>query len=452
MRKLALEWRLALLALAGLAMALGMFAASPWFRVPLWAHAVLVAAAAVFGCAMAVRILLRSRRASRRLTGLVLGLRDGEFGLRSRAEAGAFGETLAALNTLAEELAGMHRAGIESDALLGKLLAAVELAILVFDPRNRLVGVNRAGERLFGANADALRGKTAASLDVADWLATAEPIHVSKSLAGGEGPWEVRLARFRRAGREHRLLTVTDLSAALREEERRAWRGLIRVLGHETSNSLGPIQSTADALRRRLVNAMLDEELAGALGGGLDLIERRARALSGFIHRYAELARLPPPTLEPVALVPLAHRVAEMEDRVSVVVAAGEDVTISADSGQIEQALINLVKNAADAALATGGGVALAWRRERGGVVVEITDEGPGLPKTENLFVPFFTTKPGGSGIGLVLARQIAEAHGGALTLVNRKDGPGVVARLRLKLADRLVESRHAAAARSFTT
>jgi len=432
MKKPAPEWRLAIAAAVGFAPAVGLLAASPWLPAPLWSRAVLAAVAFLFGCAMAARVFVLSRRGSRRIESLVLGIRDNEFGLRARRESGAFGQTLAALNTLSEELAGMRQAGIESDALLGKLLSAVELAILVFDPRGRLVGVNRAGERLFDANADTLHGYSAQKLGVSDWLGANALLRETKSLPGGEGPWEVRVARFRRAGREHRLLTVTDLSAALREEERRAWRGLIRVLGHETGNSLGPIQSTADALRRRLVNATLDGELAGALGGGLDLIERRARALTAFIHRYAELARLPPPTFEPVALDELVARVAALEDRVAVKVESGEAIRVNADPAQLEQALINLVKNAGDASLGTGGGVTVSWRLEGGRVVVEIVDEGVGLPKTENLFVPFFTTKSGGSGIGLVLARQIAEAHGGALVLSDRNDAPGAVARLSL--------------------
>ena len=131
----------------------------------------------------------------------------------------------------------------------------------------------------------------------------------------------------------------------------------------------------------------------------------------------------------------LARRVAGLETRVRIEVNAGPDATVPADADQLEQLLINLVRNAADAALETGGGVRLGWDRGTGGareLQVWVEDEGPGLPTSANLFVPFFTTKPGGSGIGLVLSRQIAEAHGGSLTLKNRSEGPGCRALLRL--------------------
>jgi signal transduction histidine kinase len=135
-----------------------------------------------------------------------------------------------------------------------------------------------------------------------------------------------------------------------------------------------------------------------------------------------------------VELAPLAHRVARLEQRTSVT-CDGPALVLEADPDQLEQALINLVQNAADAARAGGGHVHLRWRADGTRVLVEIVDDGPGLPPSGNLFVPFFTTKPGGSGIGLVLARQIAEAHGGSLALEEREDTHGCIATLRLPLA-----------------
>jgi nitrogen fixation/metabolism regulation signal transduction histidine kinase len=386
----------------------------------------LVMAAFADGYAVSWR---RAARTHRQLTALLYGLREGDYSLRAAPARGTRGEVFAAVNALADRLMGDRHAGIESDALLGKLLGAVDLAILVFDPRGRIVGANDAAGALFDHGAEALNGMEAGSLGIADWLNADGPARFETSLPGGAGPWEVRYVRFRRAGREHVLLVVSDLSRALREEERRVWRGLIRVLSHETGNSLGPIQSTAEALSTQLGRMEI-----GALQDGLALIERRARSLASFIRRYAELARLPPPTLEPILLAALLRRVVALETRLAITLEMAAASETLADPVQLEQALINLVRNAADAALETGGGVSVTLVETGSETEISITDDGPGLPRTENLFVPGFTTKPGGSGIGLVLAREIIEAHGGRLRLANRDGQPGAVARLYLPM------------------
>lgn len=437
MRRIAAEWRLALLALAGAAPAAALILLVALLTLPRWAEWTAFGGALAIALATAFAVRRRSVHAFERLSGLIYSVRDGEYGLRARAERGAFGRVLAAINTLAAELAGLQRAGIESDALLGKLLAAVDLAIFVFDPNDRLFSANQAAARMLGRPAGRLPARSAHELGLGDWLAVTSPLRERRAFPGGEGPWEVRVARFRRSGRPHRLLVVTDLAQALREEERRVWRGLIRVLAHETGNSLGPIQSTADALARRLAKANLDAVTRTGLSNGLDLIERRAKSLSEFIHRYAELARLPAPRPESLDLAETIRRVASLERRVGIKTSGPEGLVVRADPAQLEQALINLVQNAADAALETGGLVELRWIDHDEEVLIEILDEGPGLPESENLFVPFFTTKPGGSGIGLVLARQIVEAHGGSLVLSNRADAPGALVRVRMSAVER---------------
>jgi signal transduction histidine kinase len=128
------------------------------------------------------------------------------------------------------------------------------------------------------------------------------------------------------------------------------------------------------------------------------------------------------------------RRVTGLESRLQVKLQSGPEVRIQADPDQLDQLLINLLRNAVDASLETGGGVQVGWDRENGYIDVWIQDDGPGIPNPTNLFVPFFTTKPGGSGIGLVLSRQIAEAHGGTLTLENRETERGCEARLRLPM------------------
>ncbi len=145
------------------------------------------------------------------------------------------------------------------------------------------------------------------------------------------------------------------------------------------------------------------------------------------------LVLLPRPQLQPLVVADCVGRAVSFETRLPVQVEPGPSAVVQGDPDQLEQVLINLLRNAADASLTTQGRVTMGWDLDTM-LEVWVKDEGPGLSSTANLFVPFFTTKPGGSGIGLVLCRQIAEGHGGALSLENRTDGPGCVARLRLPL------------------
>ena len=377
----------------------------------------------VAGLAMAVRSRTRELHL---LASLLQGLREGDYGSRVRVGGGAVGQVWREFNALAARLGGEQRHGLETDALLAQLLASLELAVLIVDEQDRLLELNPAAEALLGETAAGLTGRAAADLGLSDWLQRGAPFIDRRDFLAGEGPWEVRRVMFRRHGRPHRLLVVTDVSRALREEERHAWRRLIRVLGHEINNSLGSIQSTAGLLRERAA------EGDPTLTEGLELIERRSRTLGGFIRRYAELARLPPPNPELLDLSGLVQHIATLEDRVTVAVESDSPAKAYVDRTQFEQALINVVRNAAEAALETGGGVRIRWREDGRYLLVEVEDDGPGLAHTENLFVPFFTTKPGGSGIGLVLARQIIEAHGGSLRLANRQDSPGARAVIRL--------------------
>jgi signal transduction histidine kinase len=251
---------------------------------------------------------------------------------------------------------------------------------------------------------------------------------------GGVGRWDVRRSAFREGGAQHQLLVLTDLSQTLREEERTAWQRLLRVLGHELNNSLAPIKSVAGSLADLLSRHPRPADWGDDMQRGLEVISSRADSLARFVESYSKLARLPQPRFEPLNLGELLRRVASLETRLPVKVASGPEVIVQGDSVQLEQLLINLVRNAVDASLETNGSVELGWTQHNGQVELCVSDEGPGLASTANLFVPFFTTKADGSGIGLVLSRQIAEAHDGTLTLENRGRGRGCEARLRLPL------------------
>jgi len=371
------------------------------------------------------------------LANLLSALREGDFSLRARQpqEIDALAQVVHEVNAIGEVLREQRLGAVEAAALLHRVVAEVEVAVFAFDHQSRLRIVNREGERLLAAPAEQLLGKPAEEIGLAGLLEGEVSRTLALTFPGGPGRWQIRRSTFREEGLPHRLLVITDLSQTLREEERQAWRRLIRVLGHELNNSLAPIQSIAGSLQRLAGQGGPPEDFREDLRRGLSVIAARAEALSRFTTAYAKLARLPPPSPAPVDVGGLLTRVASLETRLAVGVIPGPSTVVRADADQIEQLLINLVRNAADAALETKGGVALGWKRGARQLEIWVADDGPGLPTTGNLFVPFFTTKPGGSGIGLVLSRQIAEAHGGSLSLENRRGHHGSIARLRLPLA-----------------
>ena len=368
------------------------------------------------------------------MTNLLAALREGDYSIRARGarEDDALGEVLLEINSLGETLRVQRLGAFEATALLRTIMAEIDVAVFTFDPERRLRLVNRAGEHLLGKPIDKLLGKQARDLGLAACLEANEDAPLSLTFPGATGRWGVRRSTFREHGLPHELLVLTDLSRTLREEERRAWQRLVRVLGHEMNNSLAPIKSLAGSLEGLLRREPRPQDWQDDARSGLKSIAARADSLSRFMEAYARLARLPPPEKEYFDLGELVRRVVNLEPRLSVNVGAGPEIRIMADAAQIEQLLINLLHNAVDAALQTHGSVTIGWRVAGDCAEVIINDEGPGIMNPTNLFVPFFTTKPEGSGIGLALSRQIAEAHGGTLTLVNRRDRQGAEALLRL--------------------
>ena len=368
------------------------------------------------------------------VSNLLAAMREDDFSIRARGARpdDPLGEVLLEVNALAETLREQRLGALEATALLSKVMAEIEVAVFAFDDAGLLKLVNRFGERLLGQPEPRLRERSAEDLALGAFLDDRAPQILEAAFPGGSGRWEIRRTSFRQGGVPHRLLVLADVSRPLREEERQAWQRLIRVLGHELNNSLAPIQSIAGSLQGLASQAEPPADWREDLRQGLAVIASRAEALSRFTTAYAKLARLPAPRPTPFSVDALLRRVATLETRLAVGVIPGPAVTLEADADQLEQLLINLVRNAVDAALETRGGVAAGWRRAGGQIEIWVADDGPGLPSTANLFVPFFTTKPAGSGIGLVLSRQIAEAHGGSLTLENRRGHRGSIARLRL--------------------
>jgi two-component system nitrogen regulation sensor histidine kinase NtrY len=396
-----------------------------------WTLTVLIVGAWL-GFAMAVRE--RVVFPLQTLSNLLGALREGDFSVRGRSPRpdDALGEVMREVNTLGSTLREQRLGAMEATTLLRTVMREIDVAIFAFDERRRLRLVNRAGEKLLAAAPERLLGQTAADLNMQACLEGPPQTTLQTSFPGGAGRWGVRRTRIRERGLPLELVVISDLTQALSEQELQAWQRLVRVLGHELNNSLAPIKSIAGSLERILTRDPLPDDWRDDMRRGLNVITSRSESLSRFIGAYARLAKLPRPQLQPLEIAACVGRAVSFETRVNVEVQPGPEVTVQGDPDQLEQVLINLLRNAADASLTTSGRVMTGWRRDGSMLEVWVKDEGPGLSSTANLFVPFFTTKPGGSGIGLVLSRQIAEGHGGALMLENRRDGPGCVARLRL--------------------
>jgi two-component system, NtrC family, nitrogen regulation sensor histidine kinase NtrY len=385
-----------------------------------------------------VAALLRERvvRPLQTLSNLLGALREGDYSIRARGadRDDALGLAFLEANVLGETLRSQRLGAMEASTLLRTVMAEIDVAVYAFDDQQRLRLVNRAGARVLDQGSERLLGRTAEQLGLIDTLRGETPRAMDMTLPGARGRWEVRRSTFRQDGRPHTLLVLADLSKTLREEELKAWQRLVRVLSHEINNSLAPIKSLAASLQAILDRQPRPADANEDLRRGLNVIAGRAEALVRFMSSYARLARLPTPQRAPLDVAAWVRRVAALETRLPVQVAGGPPVAINADGDQLDQLLINLVRNAVDASLQTHGRVTLGWARRNGMLEVRVEDEGPGIESGANLFVPFFTTKPEGSGIGLVLSRQIAEAHGGTVTVENRGDTPGCVASVRLPI------------------
>ena len=370
------------------------------------------------------------------LSNVVSSLREGDYSFRARGAASLdpLGELASEINALADLLQKQRVRSLEATALLARILEVMHAPLFAFDREYMLQLANNAGAQLLGRPLARCFGHSARELGLAHLMVAADQsVH---SFGSKPTRWLLRKAVFRQDGVPHTLLLLADVSQPLQEEEQIAWKRLIRVLGHELSNSLAPIKSIAGSLLARAENITGDEATVRDFRRGLGVVESRADSLHRFVQSYRLLAQLPPPHLKPIQVGPLLERVALLEQRVPVQLDPGPPVLLNADPDQLEQMFINLLANAVDASLANGAKpVRIDWRLIESSVMVGIEDSGLGIANTENLFVPFYTTKPSGSGVGLALAQQIARAHGGEIRLLNRDDGPGARATIRLPVA-----------------
>ncbi|HEY1677778.1 MAG TPA: ATP-binding protein [Candidatus Sulfotelmatobacter sp.] len=396
---------------------------------------------------LALALQEQTTRPLQTLANVIGSLREEDYSFRARNAVAedALGELSIEVNALADMLSDQKVRAIEATALLQRVVDEIDAPLFAFDPGSLLRLVNPAGEHLLRQPRVRMIGRSAAELNLEQCLTADNESLVELNVNASQARWLLRRSSFRQKGVPHKLVVLSDVSRALREEERRAWQRLIRVLGHELSNSLAPIKSIAGSLSSRVATTSMDGDVRNDVQRGLEIIEARSASLHRFLEAYRRLAQMPAPVLREVRLAPLIARVAGLETRVKVGVTPGPDVTFQADPDQLEQMFINLVRNAADAILEAKGGsskadgfaqsaeeVEVHWSTNADDIVMTIDDRGPGLMNPANVFTPFYTTKPNGSGVGLVLSRQIAEAHGGRIEINNRRDVRGCTVRVVL--------------------
>ncbi|HUB00839.1 MAG TPA: ATP-binding protein [Terracidiphilus sp.] len=371
------------------------------------------------------------------LSNVVSSLREGDYSFRARGAGSpdSLGELAAEINALADLLQRQRVRSLEATALLARIFEVMHAPLFAFDRENLLQLVNNAGLRLLGLKYARCFGRPARELGLEELLNA--PDQSIRSFGGRPTRWLLRKAAFRQEGAPHILLLLADVSVPLQEEEQAAWKRLIRVLGHELSNSLAPIKSIAGSLLLRVDSLDTEEATRSDFRRGLAVVESRADALHRFVQSYRQLAQLPPPRLRSVSIGPLLERVVLLEQRLPIELDPGPPATVDADPDQLEQMFINLLANAVDASLGNGSHpVRATWQAAGTSLTISIEDRGLGIANADNLFVPFYTTKPAGSGVGLALAQQIARAHGGEVRLANREDGPGARAMVRLPIAE----------------
>jgi two-component system, NtrC family, nitrogen regulation sensor histidine kinase NtrY len=376
------------------------------------------------------------------LANVISSIKEEDFSFRATkavaVEGDAFGELAIEINALAQALEEQRLGALEGASLLRKVMTNAGAAIFAFTPDARVYLVNKAALELLGCHEEQVLGRTASELGIEDLLAGQLSETITRAFGLVEKRWLLRRTWFRQHGIQHRLVLLSEASEALRAEERSAWQRLIRVLSHEINNSLAPIKSITHTLSRMPIISVLPADAKEQMSYGLEVIGSRADSLNRFLQSYAQLAKLPQPNKQVFELGELVHHVSNMESRVAVTVQGGSNVRVNLDRAQMEQAFINLIKNAADAVLAANqpepwpDSIVISWGVSASNLEIFIRDRGVGIQTTENLFVPFYTTKQTGTGIGLILCRQILENHGGQLAIRNRTDGIGCEVILRI--------------------
>lgn len=359
----------------------------------------------------------------RALSTLVAAWTDADFATSIRVPADPdLAELTRALNALGAQLRDERQRLVQRELLLDTVVQNTPTALLLTDPRERVVYGNLAARELFGVPGK-LEGFAFEELVARLPEALADPLRhgqdglVTLTVDGDEDVFHLTRRTFELHGRRHQLLMLRRLTRELARQEVATWKKVIRVISHELNNALGPIASMAHTGRvyaERGDKASLLKIFA--------TIDERARHLEGFIGGYARFAKLPNPRLATVPWELLLDGVVQMQ--AARVIRPLPEAPAYIDRAQIEQVLINLVKNAVEAGSAVDE-VEIQVQDAGPQFLLQVRDRGSGMSSTvlEQALLPFYSTKRAGTGLGLALAREIAEAHGGRIRLANRTDG-----------------------------
>ncbi|MFA6228861.1 MAG: ATP-binding protein [Rhodanobacter sp.] len=372
---------------------------------------------------LAARVMAPVSRLLRALEGAVASYRDGDFSFSIAIDRrDELGELIRMHNALGQTLREQRQHLVQRELLLDTVVQNTPVALVLTDAVGRVAYANIASRHLFNA------GRSLSGLDFSELLADApealrraveggEDALLSVEMDGSEETFHLSQRAFRLQGRPHRLQLFRRMTRELSRQEVATWKRVIRVISHELNNSLAPISSLAHSgaeLARRGDVERLPNVFA--------TIGERARHLHGFIAGYASFAKLPTPQSKPVAWGPFLEGLAlHCKYRMATPVPERPG---HFDAAQIEQVLINLIKNAHE----SGGSdeeVTLSLLETGRELRIEVADRGPGMSEAvlAQALLPFYSTKRSGTGLGLALAREISEAHGGRILLANREGG-----------------------------
>jgi nitrogen fixation/metabolism regulation signal transduction histidine kinase len=391
---------------------------------------VLLLLVCIFYCAFSIRqqVIFQLRTS----TNLVEAMTSNDYTMRANNKGldGALSDFNQLLNTLAQTLAEQSLITREKQILLTKVTDQIDVAIVAVDNNQAISLMNPAAEKLFKCRFEEMQGWPIKQLGLQnvlfkDYNSVAEfeiKQHKKKVL--------IRTDQYFEKGIKHKLIFITDIQNLLREEERQAWQKLLRVLSHEINNSIAPIASIGETLEKMVDKQYSNTDLDNDLKEGLGVITERAQSLNIFIQRYQKLAKLPHPSKSLFNIEPLVQSVALLFPDANIKLDS-EELVIYADKDQFQQVLVNLLKNACESMQDNPQEeICVDWRKVSQLIEINVRDQGTGISNIDNMFVPFYTTKPQGTGIGLSLSRQVMVNHGGDLIIKNRTDKKGVQATL----------------------